>query len=137
MKNSWLNYLKKEPGRRSLRPCNNAVWVGLLMLIAITGCREIYEPPFESPQTGYLVVEGVINPGAEGTDITLSRTTRLNNDTLTLERGASIQIEGEDQSSFQLYEFEPGRYTSTSQILNPSQKYRMRITSGAPCSTSA
>ena len=51
----------------------------LLVLLAAAGCKEKYVSPVISPATGYLVVEGTINSGQGTTTITLSRTTKLDN----------------------------------------------------------
>ncbi|MEP7257693.1 MAG: DUF4249 domain-containing protein [Flavitalea sp.] len=102
-----------------------------LLALLTMGCREIYNPTFTSPETGYLVVEGIINSGLEGTDIILSRTTKLNDNTTKYESGAQAQVEGDDNSVYYLTETSAGHYTAGNLGLNAQHKYRLHITSGA------
>jgi len=94
-----------------------------------TGCKIEYRPSVQSPATGYLVVEGFINSGNGPTIITLSRTIKIYDDSTTNvgEHGALVNIEGENNESYPLYETGDGIYTSASLQLNPSEKYRLKI----------
>jgi len=98
---------------------------GLLVLM-ITGCKEKYDLPFTSPATGYLVVEGVINKGPKSTVIELSRTNKLSSSQKQYEKGAKVQVEGDDNSFFNLTETGNGTYTAALN-LNSLKKYRLRI----------
>ena len=66
-------------------------------LVLFTACREQYEPDIISSDQSYLVVEGVLNAGAGGTSIRLSRTFKLD-DTARLEwvNGADVEVEEEN-----------------------------------------
>lgn len=97
-----------------------------LLVILIAGCKEKYELPFSSPATGYLVVEGVINNGPDSTFIELSRTNKLSATQKQYERGARVQVEGDDNSTFNFTEISTGRYTAPLNLQN-SRKYRLRI----------
>ncbi len=97
----------------------------------VAGCKEKYNPPVSSPPTGYLVVEGFINSGTEPTTITLSRTTTLydsvNNNSQVFENNAEVSIESNADESFPLSETGNGVYTSSSQLLNSNEQYRIHI----------
>lgn len=97
------------------------------MVILSAGCKEKYDSPVISPQTGYLVVEGNINSGNGTTLIRLSRTTKLDNRNLITEPGALLKVEGDDNSSYNLTDNGSGLY-SANLVLNPAVKYRLNIT---------
>ena len=101
----------------------------LLFLVLIVGCKEDYDSPFNSPNTGFLVVEGAINSGQGRTTIKLSRTAKLENQLLNVqyEKGASVRVEGEDNSSYGLNETSEGNYTANNLNLNNAVKYRLHI----------
>lgn len=101
----------------------------LLSCIAISEwrCVQKYNSPYVSPPTGYLVVEGYIS-GNTATQFTLSRTIPLPGDSaLPMETGASIQVEGTDNSVYPLTEQDPGIYIVDTLALNPVNQYRLRI----------
>ena len=97
-----------------------------LLTIIAAGCKEKYQLPFTSPDTGYLVIEGVINKGPGPTYIALSRTNKLNSTAKRFERGATVQVEGNDNSVYGLVESGIGGYTATLN-LNDASQYRLRI----------
>jgi Domain of unknown function (DUF4249) len=101
-----------------------------LLLIITVGCKERYESPVHSPVTGYLVVEGVINSAAGGTTIILSRTTQLDNRNAQYENGAQVNIEGDDNSFYTLFESTAGHYNAVTAGLNSGTKYRLHIITG-------
>jgi hypothetical protein len=91
-------------------------------------CKEKYVSPISSPITGYLVVEGSINSGLGATNITLSRTSNLQNQNINYEKGAIVKVEGEDNSIKQLTEVSDGNYSISGLNLNTNKKYRLNIT---------
>jgi len=97
----------------------------LILIILVAGCKEKYELPFEQAATGYLVIEGVIN-SHDITSIVLSRTTPINSSQKQYEQGASVQVEGDDNSVTHLLENIIGTYSAQLQ-LNPAKQYRLRI----------
>jgi hypothetical protein len=106
----------------------------LLVVVAFVttlACRERYGLPLESPQTGFLVVEGNILVG-DTTRINLSRTSPIAERRLAPERGASIQIEGSDNSIYQLAEQADtaGLYKSNTIVQNNNVQYRLTIRAG-------
>ncbi|ULQ50736.1 DUF4249 domain-containing protein [Flavihumibacter fluvii] len=108
-----------------------SLFLFLFFLFAIIACRENYESPVKSPVTGYLVVEGVINSGPGATNIRLSRTTTLDNRTIAYETGATVIIEGEDNSTRILAGNPDGLYSASDLYLNNNIKYRLKITTNA------
>src|SRR6187399_804444 len=85
----------------------------LFVIIAITSCKEVYEPKINSPATGYLVVDGFINSGDSPTIITLSRTTKLVDTIETLyEHNAHVDIESDNNENYPLSEQGNGKYVS-------------------------
>lgn len=106
----------------------NAVIVFVLVCFAAGfGCKDKYDPPIITPQTGYLVVEGFIN-GNGPTEIKLSHTVQLEDSSdVKIQSGATVVVEGEDGSNFQLYETSAGTYTAESLPLNPNTAYRLHI----------
>lgn len=97
-----------------------------LTLILVAGCKEKYQLPFATSDTGYLVVEGIINKGPGETYIELSRTNKLEASGKLYERGATVAVEGSDNSSFNLQETGVARYTA-SLNLNTAIQYRLSI----------
>jgi len=77
------------------------------------------------------VVEGYIS-GNEPTQFNLSRTIPLPGDTaIPMETGATVQVEGNDQSVYPLTEQSPGIYIAGILPLHPAVTYRLRITTAA------
>ncbi len=94
-----------------------------------TSCKIEYHPSVDSPKTGYLVVEGFINSSDRPTTITLSRTIKIYNDSVkdVREHNAIVNIEGQNNETYPLYETGDGVYTSSSLQLNSNEKYRLKI----------
>jgi len=99
----------------------------LFVAMVSNSCKERFEPNLPIVPQGYLVVDGFIN--AQGvTQIRLSRTTPLDQKkTLKPELNATLQIQGEDNSSFSFITSANGTYSSASNTLKPSTRYRLRI----------
>jgi hypothetical protein len=104
------------------------LYISFLIMI-IPGCKEKYLPPITSPDTGYLVVEGYISSGPQPTNILLSRTTKLYDSIqIQYEHNAAVNVEGENQETFLLYENGNGVYLSPTPLnLNSNSKYRLHI----------
>jgi len=101
----------------------------LIISFFATSCKIEYHPSVDSPKTGYLVVEGFINSSDNPTTITLSRTIKIYNDSVkdVREHNAMVNIEGQNNETYPLYETGDGVYTSSSLQLNSNEKYRLRI----------
>jgi Domain of unknown function (DUF4249) len=102
-------------------------WIILLFISA--ACKEKYIAPVQPPSAGYLVVEGFINSGSDVTSITLTRSTRLYDSVdVIYEHNATVNVEGENNEIFPLYENGNGVYISASPLgLNNNEKYRLQI----------
>lgn len=104
------------------------LFIYIIFLMLTAGCKEKYIAPVQSPVTGYLVVGGFINSGVEPTSITLTRTTKLyDTANVIYEHNAVVNIEGENQELFPLYENGNGVYVSSSLNLHNTEKYRLHI----------
>jgi hypothetical protein len=100
----------------------------LVLIITLIECRKPYDPPAITAVSNYLVVEGVINPGADSTIIRLSRTVNISSKiTANPEQGAVLAVESEKNASYPLTENTAGRYVSPGLNLDVNSKYRLRI----------
>jgi hypothetical protein len=99
-----------------------------ILVLCLWQCKEKYVSPYNSPATGYLVVEGYIT-GNGPTQFALSRTVPLSgSSTVPPETNAKVQVEGSDNSTYPLTEQGSGLYVIDTMALNPATKYRLRIT---------
>jgi len=97
------------------------------LTILLLCCKDKYDAPVNVPTTGYLVIEGFVsaNGPAEihiSRTIPLADTAKLINETL-----AKVQLQGRDNSTYNLGETGGGMYTNTGINLNSSQQYRLYI----------
>ncbi|MFD0749059.1 DUF4249 domain-containing protein [Mucilaginibacter calamicampi] len=97
--------------------------------IVLYACKERFLPEIKDNNLSYLVVEGLINTGADSTIYTLSRTFKLGNKPIEApEKGAIVQVESEAGGTYVLPALpKPGRYGRPSLGLDPTKKYRLRI----------
>jgi Domain of unknown function (DUF4249) len=111
-----------------LRETTNIPWILFALACLCWQCKEKYVSPYKTPNVGYLVVEGFISGNAP-IQYTLSRTLPLPGDsTIPKEAGASVEVEGSDNSSISLIEQGNGRYSSVdTPMLNTLIRYRLRI----------
>src|SRR6185369_17660682 len=86
--------------------------IGYSAIMVFYSCKDIYEPLIETKTTGLLVVEGFINSGQGPTTIHLSRSSGLDDAALKPEYGAQVNVEGQDGSSFSLFDYGNGEYTN-------------------------
>ncbi len=101
--------------------------LSLAFLIHFSGCKESYDPSMESGVQDYLIVEGFINANGV-TGIQLSRSVKLSEAGLIKpEKGAVLQIEGDDNTRYPLTFKEKSLYQSEWLELSPGNKYRLRI----------
>jgi hypothetical protein len=99
----------------------------IFIIILFGNCKDKYVSPAITPSTGYLVVEGVINAGVGTTNIVLKRTTKLDSTSIVYEKGASVSVEGENSSKFNLQETSAGNYSIQNLNLINAIKYRLNI----------
>lgn len=92
------------------------------------GCKRAYSPPAINANINYLVVEGVVDAGADSTDIKLSRTVKISSRNGSIpERGAIVTVESDQNTSYPLIEAANGNYVSAGLNLDNTHKYRLDI----------
>ena len=92
------------------------LFIAILTLILFGTCKEKYVSPANTPTTGYLVVEGVINAGTGLTNIVLKRTTKLDSTSIVYEKGATVFVEVENNTKFNLQESSAGNYSANAML---------------------
>ncbi|WP_295800508.1 DUF4249 domain-containing protein [Mucilaginibacter sp.] len=98
------------------------------LAVTITACKKPYDPPAISAPGTYLVVEGVINSGADSTIIKLNHTVKLSASTsVNPELDAIVSVEGDDNSSRPLATTGKGIYFFPGLNLDVNHKYRLKI----------
>ena len=103
----------------------------MTILIAMA-CKQTYIPPAVANPPNYLVVEGFINTNAgDSTVFRLSRTVRLDTNLYLPETGATVTVEGTDNSSWPLKEQTIGSYSAPLSTLNYNVSYRLHIVTAA------
>ena len=102
----------------------------LFLFFLLNSCIDSYNPPEINQSLKHLVVEGFINIDGVST-FNLSTTRNLTDGSIEIGvTGASISIQGEDNSNYVLEENGRGVYKSDFNILPKNQKYRINITNG-------
>jgi len=109
----------------------NRVKIRTILLVVVTlcgQCKDKYVSPYKSPNVGYLVIEGFIS-GNIPIQYMLSRTLPLPGDTtIPKEEGATVQVEGSDNTVYVLAGQGNGVYSSVDTLsLNALARYRLRI----------
>lgn len=100
------------------------VFISLIFM----SCKKPYNPPIVASNTNYLVVEGVVNSGADSTIIKLSRTVNIaQSGSVAPELHAQLTVESDQNTTFPLQESGNGRYVSAGLNLDNSRKYRLDI----------
>jgi len=100
-------------------------WIFLMMIMG--ACKDKYMPHINQPATGFLVVEGNINPGNDSTFIYLSRSSGLDSMQFFPESSAQVEVQSEQGASFPLTEQSGGKYAVGPLTLDPAQRYRVHI----------
>jgi hypothetical protein len=101
-----------------------------LMLLLLASCVKPYEPAVITGVNNFLVVDGIINMGANAvTTVALSRTRSLG-DTVIFhpELHSQVAIEAENGTRYFLQEGDSGLYKSVPLNVNASDRYRLNIT---------
>jgi hypothetical protein len=101
--------------------------VFLVLFLTALSCRKQYLPSVVAKDVSILVVEGVIDPGADSTVIKLSHTVELSaKTTVKPETGATVTVEGEG-AVYPLTELAGGTYATAGLNLNSAKKYHLKI----------
>lgn len=107
---------------------NKMLLLWLFILSLNLSCKKPYDPPAVPATTNYLVVEGLINTGSDSTIISLSRTVKLDSNTVAKpELHAMVSVQDANNSSYPLAELGKGRYGGFLN-LDQTKKYRLHIT---------
>ncbi|WP_353129311.1 DUF4249 domain-containing protein [Parapedobacter pyrenivorans] len=88
-------------------------------------CKDPFSPDIESPKQGYLVIEGFLDT-ANPTEIRLTRTRGLQETEIAYENGATVTVETESGSAFNLSFHGDGLYSAPPLALG-TEKARLRI----------
>jgi Domain of unknown function (DUF4249) len=102
----------------------------LFIMVNLCGwhCRQVYNPPATQNNPYILVVDGIILSGNDSTDITLSRTRSLTDQTPSVrETGAKVSVVGATGVEYQLAEEGNGLYSINQLQLDTSQQYQLKI----------
>lgn len=99
-----------------------------VLFLLFTACRQEYLPPAINGTTNFLVVEGVINSGADSTSLKLTRAKNLNDTTIEIpEPNASVTVESKSGVNFPLSHRGNGIYSAPPLPLNINETYRLKI----------
>ena len=100
----------------------------IICVISFASCEQSYSPPATQGNYNYMVVDGLINTGTDSTIFNLSNSSNLG-DSLPAApvTGAEIIVEGSQGYSSQLTELGNGRYGSAALNVDPTQQYRVSI----------
>jgi hypothetical protein len=106
-----------------------SIWIVLAgVFSAVAACKKPYAPPAITAPNNYLVVEGVVNSGADSTFIHLSRTVLLSNKSASSPvPGAVVTVESDQHASYPLTESANGTYVSAGLNLDNTREYRLDI----------
>jgi hypothetical protein len=101
----------------------------ILFAIVLICCKKAYNPEVTTINGNYLVVEGLINTGADSTFIKLSRTVIIaDKNTAKIETGATVTVESSTNQIYPLLEkLKTGVYGAAPLNLDNTKKYRLRI----------
>ncbi len=105
-------------------------YFGLVLAVLFYSCQKPIDIKATTTNANILVVEGLINAGADITTINLSRTVIIGNKTTANpEGGATVTIEDAQATVALLKETVKGTYSSSPAVLNldKTKQYRIRI----------
>lgn len=105
----------------------------ILFSLAMTDCKQVYEPAAIHVTTNFLVVEGVLNSGPDSTYFTLSRTKSITDTTFTIipETHATIFIEDDAGNSRTMQSLGNGKYGIEPLKMDQARSYRLTILTGS------
>lgn len=99
-----------------------------LTTLFITACLESYTPSVSDSDVDLLAVDGFLDTSDGSATVKLTKATTLDNgESAPRVQSASVTIEGDDGSSFDLAEDTAGIYVITAMPVSQATKYRIRI----------
>ena len=102
-------------------------FAAIILIFFLSACREEYNPPVVSSPQSLLVVEANLTVGGP-TSIRLTKTFKLDDSArLQTVNGATLTVEGKDNSIQSLSSAGNGYYMSPGLNLSPGNEYRLRI----------
>ena len=107
--------------------------VGVYVAVDIS-CKKPYSPPATRVDNRFLAIDGTLVNSVDSPSVfTLSRTVRLTDSTFASspETGALVAVEGENGDLHKFNELPGGIYQSAPILLNPSSRYRLKITTAS------
>ena len=97
-------------------------------MISAWACKKPYNPPAITGNSGFLVVEGVINSGPDSTTIKLSKTVNVSGANATNPvSNAAVAVVSDQGVTFPLTETANGNYVATGLNLDKTHQYRLSI----------
>src|ERR1700742_5023839 len=106
----------------------NTISILIAFLLTTIGCKQTYLPPIVKKPPVNLVVEGFINNGPDSTYFNISTTYLLSDSTASTPiTGATVTVEGADNSSYPLSGIGNGIYGTALPTLNTNTTYRLHI----------
>lgn len=99
-------------------------------MLVFNSCKKPYSPPAITSGPSHLVVEGLINTGADSTIIHLTRTIPISAPSNTeppAELSATVSIESDANATYPLNEIGNGYYATAGLNLSAANKYRLKI----------
>lgn len=100
--------------------------------VLLAGCIEPYDLPVRDEDVGFLVVNGFVNTNDHSATVVLSRAIPLaSSPVFPRELNASVSIEEEGGSSYQLTEEGNGTYRILSPDFVSGKRYRLKITTAS------
>jgi len=104
------------------------IYLLMFVVVVAVSCKKPYYPPVSSSSGSFLVVEGMINSGADSTFIKISRTVKLTDKVAVKpELNAIVTVQGDQNSSYPLTELGNGSYACAGLNLDNAHKYRLSI----------
>jgi len=104
----------------------------LIGLISLLGCKQTYLPPAIANPPNYLVVEAFLNTNfGESAIIHLSHTIRVDSNGYIPELGATVTVEGSDNTQYKFSELGNGAYSAPLSALDYNTTYRLHIVTTA------
>ena len=112
----------------SKRSITNLLLTAMIIGLQALSCKKPFAPVVVAGTSNYLVIEGVINSGADSTYFRLSRAIKLSTlDTVKAENNAMVTVEGNDNTTYRLSEIANGVYAAPAMGLTATARYRLRI----------